>query len=148
MKNKQFWLRLSYWSGAVIDALAALLLTFPSLNAWFSGYDPIATSPAFRAANAPAAALMWGWTLLLLWADRRPLERRGVLGLTIFPVLAWMIAARFLEVLVYQAPLAHHLALFILQFSLVGLFGYSLWANRAGQSASLASSMPGSAAQP
>ena len=33
------------------------------------------------------ASLMLGWTFLLLWADRRPVKRRGVLLLTAFPVL-------------------------------------------------------------
>ena len=31
---------------------------------------------------------MFGWTALLLWADRAPIERRGVLVLTVFPVIA------------------------------------------------------------
>jgi len=34
-----------------------------------------------------SASLMLGWTFLLPWADRRPVERRGVLLLTAFPVL-------------------------------------------------------------
>ena len=33
------------------------------------------------------AALMFGWTALLLWADRAPVERRDVLLLTVFPVV-------------------------------------------------------------
>jgi predicted CoA-binding protein len=37
------------------------------------------------------ASLMLGWTVLLLWADRKPLERRGVLPITVFVIagLAW-----------------------------------------------------------
>ena len=31
---------------------------------------------------------MFGWTALLLWADRAPLERRDVLVLTVVPVIA------------------------------------------------------------
>jgi hypothetical protein len=34
------------------------------------------------------AALMFGWTALLLRADRRPIERRDVLALTVVPVIA------------------------------------------------------------
>ena len=30
---------------------------------------------------------MFGWSCLLIWADRKPVERRGVLLITIFPVL-------------------------------------------------------------
>ena len=36
-------------------------------------------------------ALMWGWTALLIWADRKPIERRGVLLLTIVPVVGMML---------------------------------------------------------
>ncbi len=30
---------------------------------------------------------MIGWTVLLLWADRKPVERKGVLVITVFPVV-------------------------------------------------------------
>lgn len=40
-----------------------------------------------RYAMGLGASLMAGWTLLLIWADRKPVERRGVLPLTIFPVI-------------------------------------------------------------
>ncbi len=130
MKDQVIWLRLSCWTGAVIDALAALLLTIPGFAVWFSGVDLPLAWPAFRTSNAQAAALMWGWTLLLVWADRRPVERRGVVALTIFPVLAWLITSRLQEMWIYQAPLERCLPLLFLQLGLVTLFGYSLWVNR------------------
>ncbi|HOU14897.1 MAG TPA: hypothetical protein PKZ84_17455 [Anaerolineae bacterium] len=34
---------------------------------------------------------MLGWTLLLLWADRKPLERKGVLLCLIPVVIAYMV---------------------------------------------------------
>jgi hypothetical protein len=136
MKNKIIWLRIAYWSGAIVDGLAAILLTFPDLNAWFSGATLINGFPIFRSVNAQAAALMWGWTLLLLWADRQPLERRGVLVLTLFPVLTLLIGSRIQEMLVYQASLLRNLPLFGLQLSLVTLFIYSLWMNRSSRGSS------------
>ncbi len=130
MKNKTNWLRISYWSGAIIDGLAAILLTFPALNAWFSGSAVVESTTLTRAVNAQAAALMWGWTLLLIWADRRPLERCGVLVLTLFPILTLLIGSRFQEIFIFQASLARNLPLFGLQFVLTVLFVYSLWINR------------------
>ena len=38
------------------------------------------------------APLMAGWTVLLLWADRRPLERKDVIAITALPVVAGMMA--------------------------------------------------------
>lgn len=37
------------------------------------------------------AALMWGWTFLLFWASRKPLERKGVILITLFPALLGLI---------------------------------------------------------
>ncbi len=136
MHDKITWLRISYWTGAVIDALAALLLTFPRLNAWFSGFPTVDTSAAFRSSNAQAAALMWGWTLLLLWADRRPLERRGVLALTVFPVLLSLAGARLAEMLARQAPPDRNIPVLLLQAGLLALFCCSLWVNREAGSTS------------
>jgi len=40
----------------------------------------------YRYAMGLAGSLMLGWTILLLWADRRPVERRGVLMITNFVI--------------------------------------------------------------
>jgi len=37
---------------------------------------------------AQGFGLMTAWTILLIWADRKPVERRIVLGLTIIPIAA------------------------------------------------------------
>ena len=35
---------------------------------------------------------MFGWSLLLIWGYQRPVERRGLLLLTIFPVITGLVA--------------------------------------------------------
>jgi hypothetical protein len=77
MKNKITWLRISYWVGAIADGIATLRMLFPK----------IAYGVEYRYALGLGASLMLGWTFLLLWADRKPLERKGVLLLTVFPVI-------------------------------------------------------------
>lgn len=47
----------------------------------------IVSSPIFELGIRRCAALMIGWTVLLVWADRRPVERSGVLVITICPVM-------------------------------------------------------------
>jgi hypothetical protein len=47
----------------------------------------------YRYAMFVGAALMFGWTVLLLWADRKPIERRGVLPLTVFAVMTGLVGA-------------------------------------------------------
>jgi hypothetical protein len=39
------------------------------------------------------ASLMSGWTVLLIWAALDPLGRRGILLLTVFPVITGIVAA-------------------------------------------------------
>jgi hypothetical protein len=77
MKNKIIWLRISYWVGAIADGIATLRMLFPK----------IAYGVEYRYALGLGASLMLGWTFLLVWADRKPLERKGVLLLTVFPVI-------------------------------------------------------------
>jgi hypothetical protein len=86
-KNTILWLRISYWAGAVLDLLAGLTMLFPALfavNNQLSSFYPTAN---YRYAMGMGAPLMLAWTVLLLWADRKPLERKGLLPITLLVVL-------------------------------------------------------------
>ncbi len=83
MNNRIIWLRVSYWVGVLVDTIAALRMLFPQL----------ADGVEYRYAMSIGAALMLGWVFLLIWADRRPIERKGVLLLTVFPVITGIILA-------------------------------------------------------
>jgi hypothetical protein len=48
---------------------------------------------------------MLGWTALLIWADRKPLERKGVLLLTVFPVITGIVLTGITAVLAGLVPL-------------------------------------------
>jgi hypothetical protein len=98
MKTRLLFLHTAYWIGILLDAGAAILLMFPSLSAVFYHWSTYQASPALGDIAGEAAALMWGWTFLLYWADRKPVERRGVLLLTVFPVLFGLMATRLLDV--------------------------------------------------
>jgi uncharacterized membrane protein len=87
MKTPILWLRISYWAGAVLDLLAGLTMLFPALfviNNKVSSFYPTA---AYRYAMGMGAPLMLAWTVLLIWADRKPLERRGILPITLLVIL-------------------------------------------------------------
>lgn len=83
------------------------------------------TGPEFAYALRSGAPLMSGWTALLLWADRRPLERRGVLPITIAPVLAGLIANDAHAVRAGHLSGRGVVAVRSLQLGLGALFGYS-----------------------
>ena len=82
MDNKIRWLRISYWAGAIADAFAAFRMLLPEYV--MPGSNPDA---GYNLGIRWGAALMLGWTLLLIWADRKPIERKGVLLLTVCPVI-------------------------------------------------------------
>ena len=77
-----------YWIAAAVDAAVALGMVFPPL---IQPALQIAASPTTvetRYALGSGAALMFGWTALLIWASVEPVARRGVLLLTAVPVIA------------------------------------------------------------
>jgi hypothetical protein len=84
------WLRISYWVGAIVDLAAGVQMLCPPLFAFGMGLEGFHPGSDYRYAMGMGASLMFGWTALLLWADRRPIERMGVLPLTVVPVIAGM----------------------------------------------------------
>lgn len=86
-------LRFAYWAGAALDAVMVVPLLVPRAAAAMLGLHGFAPAPDYRYAAAVGAALMAGWTALLVWASHAPVDRRGVLLLTVFPVLAGLAAA-------------------------------------------------------
>ncbi|MDH5551626.1 MAG: hypothetical protein OEZ42_17215, partial [Gemmatimonadota bacterium] len=76
------WLRTSYWAGAVADVLIGVLTLVPSRMGL----------PGFRYPMGLAASLMIAWAVLLLWADRKPVERRGVLPITVLVIIGLLLS--------------------------------------------------------
>jgi len=118
------WLRISYWVGAIADLIVGVLMFFPEIGRAAygdSGFEPTAD---YRYAMRFGASLMLGWTLLLLWADRKPFERRGVLPITVFVIagLAWAGAYAVSAGLI---PLSNMIPSWAFQALLVALFLYS-----------------------
>jgi hypothetical protein len=94
-----------------------------------------ATVPEFAYALRTGAPLMAGWTVLLLWADRKPMERRGILPITIAPVIAGLMANDAQAVRAGRLSSPSVAPVRALQVGLIGLFGYSLVKTRAAQRA-------------
>ena len=91
------WLRASYRAGAIADALAALVMLVPPLGNAIYGLEGFAPGPEYRYAMGLGASLMIGWTVLLLWADRKPVERRGVLPITVLVIVGLAAAGAYAE---------------------------------------------------
>lgn len=124
------WLRISYWTGAIVDVAAAVLMFFPRAGRAAYGVPDFEATADYRYAMRMGASLMFGWAILLLWAARKPLERRGVLPITVLVVagLAWAGAYAVQAGLI---PLTHMLPSWALQLLLVTLFLYAYVRSRA-----------------
>jgi len=86
-KKELFFIKVAYWLGIGADALWAVGLLFPPVFGILTGTPNFDPDLQVRLIMGMGGSLMAGWTLLLLWAVRRPVERRGVILLTAFPVV-------------------------------------------------------------
>jgi len=86
-KSKLLTMQAAYWLGVIADALWTVALVSPTLFGRLTGRPGFEPDLPFRLTMGIGASLMAGWTLLLVWASRKPVERRGVLLLTACPVI-------------------------------------------------------------
>ena len=100
------WLRTSYWAGAVADAVIGIVMLIPGRMG----------ETEFAYPMGLAAALMFGWTVLLIWADRKPVERKAILLITVFPVITGLLLSGIYAVATGLLPASK-----ILPHSVVGV---------------------------
>jgi len=123
-RNAIGWLRTSYWTGAVVDFAAGWMMLVPALFAFMNQPEAFQPVNEYRYAMGLGAPLMFGWTVLLLWADRKPFERKGILPITLLVVFGevltqmWGISVGFI-------PFASVIPTFVLQAALVSLFCFA-----------------------
>lgn len=115
MDKRILLLRISYWVGIIADGFATIRMLFPKID---SGSE-------YRYALGLGASLMFGWTLLLIWPDRKPMERKGVLLLTAFPVCTGLLLAEIYAVISGVITLNKMLPTAIFLIVLIILFSFS-----------------------
>ncbi len=108
------WLRVSYWAGAAADVLVGVLTLIPARMG----------ETGFRYPMGLAASVMFAWAGLLIWADRKPLERRGVLLPTVAVILG-LLASGVAAVATGLFPVARILPTTLLGVVLIALFLFS-----------------------
>ena len=115
MNRKIRWLRASYLTGAVADFGIGILVLIPSRMGQTTVTYPMALT----------ATLMFGWSLLLIWAYRKPVERKGVLVITIFPVITGLMASNLYALAAGIFTVGRVAPAFIFGIGLIALMGYS-----------------------
>ena len=94
-KAKMVIIRIAIWFGIILDMLSAISTTIYMIAPNETFINTIMSFPPITeeiyVILITETALMWGWTALLFWADRKPIERRGVLLLTTVPVVSMVL---------------------------------------------------------
>jgi hypothetical protein len=129
MHNKVILLRISYWFGAVIDGLMVIPMLCPGIAGIMFGIDNFNPGNDYKYAMMVGASLMFGWTVLLIWADRKPVERKGVIIITVIPVLIGLILAGAFAVSSGLIKIEKMIPTWIIQSVLLILFCYSYYVN-------------------
>ncbi|HEY5997867.1 MAG TPA: hypothetical protein VI078_01000 [bacterium] len=120
----------SYWIGIVADALATLLLFSPAVSGQVLRPLPYEITPMYLYVSRVTGALMLGWTVLLFWGQRRPVERADLLLITLAPVTV-MAGAAVAVARSGQIPLSSLVPMFVLYAVLYGTFLPSyFWARK------------------
>jgi hypothetical protein len=117
--RKEGLLRTAFLMGALTDAVAVLPMLSPSLADLLWGFRD--NSATYRFAMGYGASLMLGWTVLLLWAYRLPVERRFVAALTVL-VICGLVLTELIAVYSGALPAWRMIPTWCLQAILLGLF--------------------------
>jgi len=119
MKSKIFWLRLSYWTAAIADFGIGISVLKPEKVGLNEFVYPMGLMSA--------VAISWG--IMLLIADRKPLERRWVLIPTIVVITlltSVRIYAAYIDLIQFSIPYL------LLGLLLIIIISYSLIISRGG----------------
>lgn len=122
MKNKAvFWLKLAFLVGAIVDGLAVIPMAIPWAAKIFWGFEGF--TGIYYFAMGMGASLMLAWTILLLWAYRKPLERRFIALFTII-ILIGIAATEIILASLDYISLKSVLVSLIMQAVWLVLFSY------------------------
>jgi hypothetical protein len=92
IKHRLRYIRAVYWIGAITDFIMVFAMTIPQFASIMFGIEGFDPGIEYKLGMGMGAALMLGWTVLLIWADRKPIERKGVLLITAVPVVVGITA--------------------------------------------------------
>lgn len=125
MNNKILLLRICYWTGAIADGLNVIPMLYPRLFLIGFGISDFNLGIGYKYALWLGVPLMLGWTFLLIWADRKPVERKGIILLTVFPILFGIIIAEIVIVASNFIAMERMIPFWIFQITLASLYIFS-----------------------
>ena len=130
MKNPVLLLKLSYIIGAILDVLVAIQMLFPDVLALTAGLGVFAPGSDYLYASYMSGVMMIGWTVLLVWGYMKPVERKDILLITVFPVVVGLMVSDILSTAAGFLPQMTAILFLVIQISLVILFTVSYILNK------------------
>ena len=119
MRSRIVWLRISYWVGAIADFMLAIIVLIPERMG----------VPTYCHPMGLMSAVAFSWGCMLIWADRKPLERKWILLPTIL-VGTMLLIAGIYSVSVGAIPIRQYFPNFIILPAFVTLWSSSYYAAR------------------
>ena len=116
MNNKIRWLRISFWTAAIADFIIAILVLIPGRMG----------VPHYLYPMGLMSAVAFSWGVLLLFADKHPLERHWILIPTIL-VVALLGFVQLHAGLTELMPLIRIIQTLIVTIIVLGILGFSYW---------------------
>lgn len=127
--DKIILLRICYWFGAILDGFMVIPMLFPNIGGTVFGIEHFNPGKDYQYAMMIGASLMLGWTVLLIWADRKPVERKGIILITVLPVIVGLALAGIFAVVSGLIKIDKMIPTWSLQTILFVLFLYSYFAS-------------------
>lgn len=119
MRRQEKILQTAFLAGAITDAGAILPMLIPPLAKLLWGFEDV--SGAYKFAMGYGASLMLGWTVLLIWAYQKPMERKAVAALTVL-VICGLVITEIVAVLTGHIAAWRLMPTWLLQAILLVLF--------------------------
>jgi len=121
-KNVILFLKCSFIIGAITDALALIPMLCLAAAKIMWGFNSF--SPSYYFAMGYGSSLMFAWTILLIWAYRKPLERRIIALLTTIVIIG-LVVTEITTAICGYIDIHKLIPTFILQSILLFLFSFS-----------------------
>jgi hypothetical protein len=106
-------IRITLWLGIIADAFETIRMSIPNIFIATTEINVI-NNDSFQFGLFLGVPLMLGWTIVLFWADRKPIERRGIL-LCLAPVLISYIVVELLGLRLGVINLQNLLPMIVMQ---------------------------------
>ncbi|BDU49476.1 hypothetical protein [Haliovirga abyssi] len=119
MNKKLLIIKITLWWGIVADLFETIRMIFPQLFIKTTGAT-LSLNDGIRFTLLYGAPVMLGWIIILFWASRKPIDRRGVF-LCLMPVIISYFIVEIMSVNLGRLSLNQTIPTFILQSVLLSL---------------------------